>query len=88
MRRFRSPHTPPCRARFDLGPVLLERFGLSSYADTYGGDLSGGQRGLTEIMRALMTEPAMLLLDEPVAGVHPRLARQIGARLLDLCAEV
>jgi len=67
--------------------VLLERFGLSSYADTYGGDLSGGQRRLTEIMRVLMTEPAMLLLDEPMAGVHPRLARQIGAQLLDLCAE-
>jgi branched-chain amino acid transport system permease protein len=67
--------------------ILLERFGLSSYADTYGGDLSGGQRRLTEIMRALMTEPAMLLLDEPMAGVHPRLARQIGAQLLDLCAE-
>src|SRR6516164_3150569 len=67
--------------------VLLERFGLSGYADTYGGDLSGGQRRLTEIMRALMTEPTMLLLDEPMAGVHPRLARQIGAQLLDLCAE-
>jgi branched-chain amino acid transport system ATP-binding protein/branched-chain amino acid transport system permease protein len=67
--------------------VLLERFGLSSYADTYGGDLSGGQRRLTEIMRALMTGPTMLLLDEPMAGVHPRLARRIGAQLLDLCAE-
>ena len=66
--------------------VLLERFGLSAYADTYGGDLSGGQRRLTEIMRALMTEPSMLLLDEPMAGVHPRLARQIGSQLLDLCA--
>jgi branched-chain amino acid transport system permease protein len=67
--------------------ALLERFGLSSHADTYGGDLSGGQRRLTEIMRALMTEPAMLLLDEPMAGVHPQLARQIGTQLLDLCAE-
>jgi branched-chain amino acid transport system permease protein len=67
--------------------VLLERFGLSRYADTYGGDLSGGQRRLTEIMRALMTEPDMLLLDEPMAGVHPRLARQIGDQLLGLCAE-
>ncbi|MGH3204482.1 MAG: ABC transporter permease subunit [Streptosporangiaceae bacterium] len=67
--------------------ALLDRFGLSGYADTYGGDLSGGQRRLTEIMRALMTEPDMLLLDEPMAGVHPRLARQIGAQLLDLCAE-
>jgi branched-chain amino acid transport system ATP-binding protein/branched-chain amino acid transport system permease protein len=67
--------------------ALLDRFGLSGYADTYAGDLSGGQRRLTEIMRALMTEPAMLLLDEPMAGVHPRLARQIGAQLLGLCAE-
>jgi branched-chain amino acid transport system permease protein len=67
--------------------TLLDRFGLSSHADTYGGDLSGGQRRLTEIMRALMAEPTMLLLDEPMAGVHPRLARQIGAQLLDLCAE-
>jgi len=66
---------------------LLDRFGLSGYADTYAGDLSGGQRRLTEIMRALMAEPAMLLLDEPMAGVHPRLARQIGAQLLGLCAE-
>jgi branched-chain amino acid transport system permease protein len=67
--------------------ALLDRFGLSSHADTYGGDLSGGQRRLTEIMRALMTEPTMLLLDEPMAGVHPRLARQIGGHLLDLTAE-
>jgi branched-chain amino acid transport system permease protein len=67
--------------------ALLDRFGLSGYADTYAGDLSGGQRRLTEIMRALMAEPVMLLLDEPMAGVHPRLARQIGAQLLGLCAE-
>jgi len=74
-------------AAIDRARALLDRFGLSGYADTYAGDLSGGQRRLTEIMRALMTEPAMLLLDEPMAGVHPQLARQIGTQLLDLCAE-
>ena len=74
-------------AAADRALALLDRFGLSGYADTYAGDLSGGQRRLTEIMRALMAEPAMLLLDEPMAGVHPRLARQIGAQLLGLCAE-
>jgi ABC-type branched-subunit amino acid transport system ATPase component len=74
-------------AAIDRAQALLDRFGLSGYADTYAGDLSGGQRRLTEIMRALMAEPAMLLLDEPMAGVHPRLARQIGAQLLGLCAE-
>jgi ABC-type branched-subunit amino acid transport system ATPase component len=74
-------------AAIDRGRALLDRFGLTGYADTYAGDLSGGQRRLTEIMRALMAEPAMLLLDEPMAGVHPRLAREIGAQLLGLCAE-
>jgi branched-chain amino acid transport system permease protein len=66
---------------------LLERFGLAEYANTYAGDLSGGQRRLVEIMRALMAEPRMLLLDEPMAGVHPRLARRIGNELVALCAE-
>jgi branched-chain amino acid transport system permease protein len=74
-------------AAIDRALALLDRFGLSGYADTYAADLSGGQRRLTEIMRALMAEPAMLLLDEPMAGVHPRLAREIGAQLLGLCAE-
>ena len=67
--------------------ALLERFGLSDYANNYAGDLSGGQRRLVEIMRALMADPAMLLLDEPMAGVHPHLARRIGNELVALCAE-
>jgi len=67
--------------------ALLERFGLSDYANNYAGDLSGGQRRLVEIMRALMADPAMLLLDEPMAGVYPDLARRIGNELLALCAE-
>ncbi|MFZ0167513.1 MAG: branched-chain amino acid ABC transporter ATP-binding protein/permease [Trebonia sp.] len=67
--------------------ALLERFGLDGYANSYAGDLSGGQRRLVEIMRALMAEPSTLLLDEPMAGVHPNLARRIGAELVALCAE-
>jgi branched-chain amino acid transport system ATP-binding protein/branched-chain amino acid transport system permease protein len=66
---------------------LLERFGLDNYANHYAGDLSGGQRRLVEIMRALMTEPRMLLLDEPMAGVQPRLAHWIGQELVALCRE-
>ncbi len=66
---------------------LLERFGLADNANSYAGDLSGGQRRLVEIMRALMAGPRMLLLDEPMAGVHPRLARRIGNELVALCAE-
>jgi branched-chain amino acid transport system permease protein len=67
--------------------ALLERFGLDGYANSYAGDLSGGQRRLVEIMRALMAEPRVLLLDEPMAGVHPNLARRIGNELVALCAE-
>lgn len=67
--------------------ALLERFGLADLANAYAGELSGGQRRLVEIMRALMAEPSMLLLDEPMAGVHPSLARRIGAELVALCAE-
>ncbi|MGH9065428.1 MAG: ATP-binding cassette domain-containing protein [Acidimicrobiales bacterium] len=71
----------------DRASALLNRFGLAAMADSYAGDLSGGQRRLVEIMRALMTQPEVLLLDEPMAGVHPRLAREIGAELVALCRE-
>jgi len=67
--------------------AILCRFGLESVANHYAGDLSGGQRRLVEIMRALMAEPSMLLLDEPMAGVHPNLARRIGNELVALCDE-
>jgi branched-chain amino acid transport system permease protein len=67
--------------------AVLSRFGLEGIANSYAGDLSGGQRRLVEIMRALMAEPSMLLLDEPMAGVHPNLARRIGNELVALCRE-
>jgi branched-chain amino acid transport system permease protein len=73
------------RAAIDRARAMLERFGLLDIADRYAGDLSGGQRRLVEIMRALMSEPDVLLLDEPMAGVHPRLAHEIGMRLVALC---
>ena len=63
---------------------MLEGFGLSQYADSYAGGLSGGQRRLVEIMRALLAEPTVLLLDEPMAGVHPNLAHKIGDQLMAL----
>jgi branched-chain amino acid transport system ATP-binding protein/branched-chain amino acid transport system permease protein len=66
--------------------ALLEQFGLEAQANSYAGDLSGGQRRMVEIMRALMAEPQMLLLDEPMAGVHPSLARRIGGELVTLTA--
>jgi branched-chain amino acid transport system permease protein len=73
------------REAIDRAKTTLEQFGLLELADRYAGELSGGQRRLVEIMRALMAEPEVLLLDEPMAGVHPRLAHQIGMRLVGLC---
>jgi branched-chain amino acid transport system permease protein len=63
---------------------MLEGFGLTQYADNYAGGLSGGQRRLVEIMRALLAQPTVLLLDEPMAGVHPNLAHKIGDQLTRL----
>ncbi|MEA3488541.1 MAG: ABC transporter ATP-binding protein [Euryarchaeota archaeon] len=56
---------------------LLEFFGLRSKKDDYAGALSGGQKRLLEIARALMAEPKMLLLDEPFSGVNPTLTKRI-----------
>jgi neutral amino acid transport system ATP-binding protein len=58
---------------------LLGIFKLDELADDYAGTLSGGQRKLLELARALMTRPRLLLLDEPMAGINPTLGR----RLLD-----
>jgi branched-chain amino acid transport system ATP-binding protein len=57
----------------------LEFFEIDHLAHEYAGTLSGGQRKLLELARALLTDPEMLLLDEPFAGVNPSLE----ARLLD-----
>jgi branched-chain amino acid transport system permease protein len=72
------------REAIERAEAMLERFGLVALADLYAGELSGGQRRLVEIMRALMAEPDVLLLDEPMAGVHPRLAHDIGMHLVSL----
>lgn len=72
------------RALVERARELLDRFGLSHQEDEYGGNLSGGQKRILEIARALMAEPRMLLLDEPLAGVNPSLARRIGGYLEDL----
>ncbi|MGI8968998.1 MAG: ABC transporter ATP-binding protein, partial [Chloroflexota bacterium] len=50
---------------------LLDRFNMAEKESQYAGNLSGGQKRLVEIMRALMAQPQLLLLDEPMAGVHP-----------------
>lgn len=62
---------------------LLESVGLEKKANDYAGGLSGGQRKLLEMGRALMTNPKLILLDEPAAGVNPRLIDDICDRILN-----
>jgi branched-chain amino acid transport system ATP-binding protein len=63
---------------------LLDLFELDGMADAYASTLSGGQRKLLELARALMLDPELLLLDEPFAGVNPTLTRDIAAHVRSL----
>src|SRR3954447_23974328 len=56
---------------------LLNRFKLYAKKDDYAGSLSGGQRKLLEMARALMSDPTMIMLDEPMAGVNPALTQSL-----------
>ena len=56
---------------------LLTRFKLDAKIDDMAGDLSGGQKKLLEMARALMSNPAMIMLDEPMAGVNPALTQSL-----------
>lgn len=62
--------------------AILESVGLAAMANEYAGALSGGQRKLLELGRALMADPQLILLDEPAAGVNPRLINEICDRIL------
>jgi len=64
--------------------ALLDRFSLLSLKDEYGGRLSGGQKKLLELARALMSKPTMVLLDEPMAGVNPALGERLLQYVLEL----
>jgi len=63
---------------------LLHRFKLDRLKDDYAASLSGGQRKLLEMARALMTEPTLVMLDEPMAGVNPALTQSLLEHILDL----
>jgi neutral amino acid transport system ATP-binding protein len=56
---------------------LLVRFKLDAKKYDYAGSLSGGQRKLLEMARALMSDPTMIMLDEPMAGVNPALTQSL-----------
>ncbi len=63
---------------------LLKRFKLDHVRDEYAGALSGGQRKLLEMARALMTDPRLVMLDEPMAGVNPALKQSLNDHIRGL----
>ncbi|HEV2811082.1 MAG TPA: ABC transporter ATP-binding protein [Acidimicrobiales bacterium] len=89
---FLSALVPPLwrdqeRAIEDRARALLDRFRLGNMAEEFAGTLSGGQRKLLEMARALMTEPAMVLLDEPMAGINPALTQSLLMHVRSLPAD-
>jgi neutral amino acid transport system ATP-binding protein len=60
-----------------LADEMLARFRLEQMRDEFAGTLSGGQRKLLELARALMVRPTMIMLDEPTAGVNPALTQSL-----------
>jgi len=85
---FRALVRPFWRAReseiTDKALVLLEKFKLDAKQDDYAASLSGGQRKLLEMARALMSDPKLVMLDEPMAGVNPALTQSLLHHIMDL----
>jgi branched-chain amino acid transport system ATP-binding protein len=65
---------------------ILALTDLAALADEHAGTLSGGQKKLLELARVLMADPALILLDEPGAGVNPTLMRSLVSAIRDLHA--
>jgi branched-chain amino acid transport system ATP-binding protein len=75
-------HDSGHRGRFrERALSLLDFVGLLNHRDTPASELSGGQQKLLEFVRALMTEPAIVLMDEPFVGVHPSVKELMRARI-------
>jgi branched-chain amino acid transport system ATP-binding protein len=72
------------RAVTERADELLKRFNLDAKREDFAGSLSGGQRKLLEMARALMSDPEMVMLDEPMAGVNPALTQSLLQHIKDL----
>jgi branched-chain amino acid transport system ATP-binding protein len=74
-------------AAIDRARELLDLMGLIAIADRRAKDLSGGQQRMVEIIRALATEPPLLLLDEPAVGLAPHVKEQLMTVIRSLADE-
>jgi neutral amino acid transport system ATP-binding protein len=74
-------------ANTERAMVLLERFNLAAKSKDFAGSLSGGQRKLLEMARALMLKPELVMLDEPMAGVNPALKQSLLDHIRDIREE-
>jgi branched-chain amino acid transport system ATP-binding protein len=72
------------KANTEKAMDLLARFKLDAKKDDFAGTLSGGQRKLLEMARALMSDPRVVMLDEPMAGVNPALTQSLLGHVKDL----
>jgi neutral amino acid transport system ATP-binding protein len=72
------------KANTEKAMELLTRFKLHTKKDDFAGTLSGGQRKLLEMARALMSDPKVVMLDEPMAGVNPALTQSLLGHVKDL----
>ncbi|MBN9210020.1 MAG: ABC transporter ATP-binding protein [Microbacterium sp. 71-36] len=75
------------RANTERADDLLRRFKLDAKREDFAASLSGGQRKLLEMARALMSDPTLVMLDEPMAGVNPALTQSLLGHILDLKKE-
>lgn len=80
-RRDRRRVTEAIAEAWDRAPILRE------FMSRRAGDLSGGQQRLLEIVRALMTDPKLLLIDEPTVGLDPKMTGIIYEHLRQLCTD-
>ncbi|MBI1729150.1 ABC transporter ATP-binding protein [Candidatus Acetothermia bacterium] len=91
--RIFSPWLQPGRVKqeerelFDKTIATLEFVNLIHLKDEYARNLSGGQKKLLELARAMMADPTMILLDEPGAGVNPTLLKKLMGYIERLCAD-
>ena len=72
------------RERQDNCDALMERFGIDHIADNLALTMSGGEKRRLTIARSLVTEPSLLMLDEPFSGVDPIAVGEIQQIILDL----